>query len=204
MTDNTASKPGSTGRLRTNGLMLILVMLAMVVPAGLIVIAGRSSASFSDAEVVDGNFLGAATVDIEVGERTTSLVAENMVPGDSLTGQVEVTNIGSLPVVLGIEAGRSEGVLGDWLLFDLGVNTTSCVAEDTQEDPLLSGLALATTNVYLVDPLVGVVPELRLVPGQSVNLCLRATLPLSTPNEAQGTRADIDIIVNALHDVETS
>ncbi|MCP4225326.1 MAG: hypothetical protein GY773_18465 [Actinomycetia bacterium] len=202
MTESTVSAPDSSQRLKVNGLILILALLAVAVPAGLVAMAGRSSASFSDAEVLDDNFLGAATVDIEIGQQATGFVAENMVPGDSVTGQVEVTNVGSLPIVLGIEAGRSEGALGDWLLFDLGVSSAACVAEDTQQDPVLSGLALATTNTNLIDPLVNVVPELQLAPGQTVNVCLRATLPLSTPNAAQGTRADIELVINALHDIE--
>ncbi len=194
--------PNSTHRWTASGLILILLVLATSVPAWLVWMGGRSSAAFSDAEVLDDNHLGAATVDIEFGQAPIRLVAESMAPGDSITGQVEVTNVGSLPILLGIEAKRSEGWLGTWLLFDLGLSETQCVAADTLQDPLLSGLALATTTTSLVDPLIHIMPELQLGPDQSITLCLRATLPLSTPNEAQGARADVDFIINALHDVE--
>lgn len=175
-----------------------LVFVTLLVPVGLWWLSARTSASFADDETLENNVLGAATLDIEVGNADIELSASNMAPGDSVTGHIELTNVGTLPLVFGVEAQASDTTLSEWLLFDAWLSGAAC-HPDGRVDPLLvSGVALPAAYVMLVEP------TLPLEPGESINLCIGATLPLAAPNEVQGSETDVDLIVAAVHDLEAS
>ena len=176
----------------------LLALLAAGVPVGLWLVASQSSASFADAEVLESNHLGAATLDIEVGTDEAVFEAENLAPGDDVSGQLELTNAGSLPLLYGVRARTGGGLLASWLRFDLWVSDTICSPEN--DAPLLaSGVALTSTDTTLAA--VGEA-ELSLAPGESATVCLGANLPLEAPNDVQGRRLDVELVVDAVHDIE--
>lgn len=196
------------GRLSHGAAALLLFVIAGVLafPAWLWWSASRTSAAFSDAEVLENNHLGAATLDIEVGDRTAALRAENMAPGDAMSGQLALTNAGTLPLRYEIQAATDGGPLTDWLVFDLWATTEVCRPDEA--GPLLATeVSLSRSPTVLVGPTGGTasaVPssELALAPGAGATFCLRAQLPLDAPNEVQGQRLDLELLVLAYHDLE--
>ena len=83
---------------------LLALVLAAGLPAGIWLLGARSSATFSDTEILDANRLGAATLDIEVGTDDAVFDARNLAPGDRVSGHLEVANVGSLPLTLSVSA----------------------------------------------------------------------------------------------------
>ena len=184
-------------------LVLVLALLATVVPVGLWWVAAGSSASFSDAEVLADNRLGAATVDLEVGQSEAVLSATNLAPGDLVTGHLELANRGTLPIVVSVDAklrSTDSEALGPWLLFEVWVQSGSCGPADTTER-LIEGVSLGATLAPLLPLAPEPRPDLRLAPDETTVLCIGARLPLAAPNSIQGTTADLELVVTGAHDV---
>jgi Camelysin metallo-endopeptidase len=176
----------------------LCVLLAAGLPLGLWFVASQSSASFADAEVLEANHLGAATLDIAVGTSGAVLRAANMAPGDVVSGQLELTNAGTLPLRFGITARTGGGILSQWLLFELWAEEALCLPGGASS-PLVSNVRLSSTST----PLARLGDDgLTLAPGESAIWCLGAALPLTSPNEVQGQRLDVDLVIDAEHDIE--
>lgn len=159
----------------------------------------RSSANFADTEEFSDNRLGAATLDIEVGTTGTPLTAGNLVPGESVAGQVDITNVGSLPLVLSARVNTGSNPLSTALRFTSWTVASACAADDLETgraDRVLNGVA----DGAAID-LTGSTP-LRLAPDDVVVLCLRAELPISAGNEAQGQTVLAELVLDAMHDLE--
>lgn len=178
--------------------LAVLALLAAIVPVGLWWMASTSTASFADAEVLEANHLGAASLDIVVGSDSAVLVAGNLAPGDVVSGQLEVTNAGTLPLRYGIKARTGGGLLRDWLVFELWEGENLC-RPGNPIAPVVSGVKLSSTDTTLVS--VGEA-GLMLGPDESAVLCLGASLPLAAPNDVQGQRLDVELIIDAEHDIE--
>ncbi len=132
--------------------------------------------------------------------------ATNLAPGDVATGSLAVNNTGSLPLHFWVVAAAvsSSATLDDWLLFD-GWRSANCATPPTNPN------LIDRTNVVLSPtfvPMIGQAPQpgqpiptdgtvLTLQPGESVNVCLAARLPLAAPNEVQSSVVDVELIVNA-------
>ncbi|MGB5757867.1 MAG: hypothetical protein WBM50_13205, partial [Acidimicrobiales bacterium] len=116
------------GRVGPGAVAVLLFVAAAVIalPLWLWWSASRSSAAFGDSEILDGNRLGAATLDVEVGRRTAAFLAENLAPGDRVSGQLELENVGTLPLRYQVGAVTDGGPLGDWLRFDVWTTTEVC------------------------------------------------------------------------------
>ena len=94
-------------KLATIALLLLIIVLA---PVFLWYQSQRSSAAFADSEVLATNHLGAGVLDLAVGEKTLTFEANNLAPGDTVSGQLELVNAGTLPIVLEVAA-NSDGDL---------------------------------------------------------------------------------------------
>ncbi len=158
---------------------------------------------------VDGTTQSLNDPDAVAGQQSSSdsqlFSATNLAPGDVATGSLAVNNAGSLPLNFWVVAAAvsSSATLDDWLLFD-GWRSTNCAS------PSSPG-TLDTTNVVLSPnfiPMIGRPPTpgqppptdgsvLTLQPGESVNVCLAARLPLAATNEVQSSVVDVELIVNA-------
>jgi hypothetical protein len=178
-------------------IVALLALLATLVPLGIWWLASQSSASFADAEVLEANHLGAGTLDIEVGTTDTVLEAANMAPGDTISAQLEVANVGDLPLRYGVRARTGGGILTDWLSFRLWQSVEICSPDGLGED-LATDMFLSSADTTLVALDDGALP---LEPGAGAMLCLSASLPLEAPNEVQGQRLVIDLVVDAEHDI---
>ncbi len=204
---------GDDGRRIRPGPFAVLLFVAagvIALPLWLWWSAGRTSAAFGDSEVLDNNRLGAATLDVEVGRRTAAFRAENLAPGDRASGQLELVNAGTLPLRFQIGAFTDGDPLARWLLFD--VWTTTDICRPGAADPsLASGVTLSATPTVLagivtgaaIDPAAGPDGQLSLAPGDATIICLGAGLALEAPNDVQGRRLDVELVVEAEHDLGT-
>lgn len=182
--------------------IVLLVVLALAVPFSLVTWARSSSANFADSEEVGVNRLGAATLDIEVGPATTSFQAANMAPGDVSIGTLELVNAGSLPLRYALTANRTDGLLAQWLLFDVWISS-DCETAVPASNPLVVGLLLDSSTPLIGDPTTGSQPGDRIVaPLEAETVCLAARLPLAAPNSVQGASLTIDLVIDAEHNLE--
>ena len=187
---------------RLIAIALLLLIIALT-PVWLWWRASQTTAAFADSEVLETNHLGAATLDLEVGDDTVTFAVENMAPGDIVSGQLELANAGTLPLTF-VVSGTSDGdELANWLRFDVwrsdaicrpdtpGVLITSDVTLTPRASNLIGDLADATSS-----------PASRLAVGESTIVCLGARLLLEAPNAVQGRRSEVDLVVYALHDLD--
>lgn len=180
----------------------LVALLIMGIPAAIWMWASQSSASFSDAEILDNNRLGAATLDIELGSTDAVFDARNLAPGDQVSGHVEVTNVGTLPLVLSFSAVSSAGPLADWLRFSVWTVPDSCRADD-----ITAGRASVLAQDFAIDAtgtgsLTSADGPMRLSTDETIVLCLGARLPLEAGNDIQGQTLTVNLIVDAVHDLE--
>lgn len=181
-----------------------LLLLAISAPIWLIYNANSSTAAFADAEVLDNNRLGAARLDLEIGDSSAIFEATNLAPGDVVSGQLELRNTGTLPLLYEV-SGYSDGdPLADWLLFELWLSHNTCSVDDTAErlaQNLTFGPSIGSFDDGAVDGRA-VVAQGGLSVGEHRTMCIGARLALEAPNDAQGRRTQIDIVIDAVHNIE--
>lgn len=183
-------------------LVTVVAIVALSAPFVLWWLSSRSAARFGDSEVLDANHLGAATLDLGVAPTTAAFSAENLAPGDRVTGLLVLTNDGTLPLRFGVSAETDGGPLGEWLRFDAWSATGAC-SVDQATGGFAHDLQLATTPKVLLPLAAEASQPFQLVlPGESATLCLGASLPLSAPNEAQGRQLGVTISLTAEHALE--
>lgn len=193
--------------LRRRSIMAIsaaLLLLVISTPIWLIYRANSSTAAFADAETLQNNRLGAAILDIEVGGGAATFEATNLAPGDFVSGQLELKNVGTLPLLYEVTGSSDGDLLAEWLRFELWLSNTTCTindpndrfAEDIVFDPEIPSFD------ELTDTGRTVVARGSLSVGQQQVMCVGARLLLDAPNEAQGRRTEIDMVVDAVHDIE--
>ncbi len=182
-------------------LLVLLGLLVVAVPFGVAWWSRQSSATFADSELIGVNRLGAATLDLEVGNLDVDLEATNLAPGDEVTGTLELVNAGDLPLRYALTASSSGGLLADWLRWDVWAGT--CAASPGASGLVAEGLQIGVSRRAVVgDVATGAQPGDRtLAVGASETLCLQATLPIAAPNEVQGAITTIDLAVVAEHDL---
>lgn len=181
-----------------------LLLLVISTPIWLIYRANSSTAAFADAEVLENNRLGAAILDIEVGDGTAAFEVVNLAPGDFVSGQLELRNSGTLPLLYDITGSSDGDLLAEWLRFELWLANDTCdvddpndrLAQDITFDPQTASFDELDVNGRAV------VARGNLSVGQVHIICLGARLLLEAPNDAQGRRTVIDIIVDAVHDID--
>ena len=188
---------------RRIAVIALLLLLAVTTPFWLWWRASRTTAAFADAEVLETNRLGAATLDLEIGPRTVLFDARNLAPGDTVTGHLELVNVGTLPLAFVVSATGDGDPLAEWLRFDVWTTDTIC-RPDQPGRLLASDLSLTSTSAILVGEYTatGLGPESKLGVGESTVVCLGAELLLSAPNSVQGRNSEVDLIVDAFHDLE--
>ncbi len=185
----------------------LAALAVMAIPLVLTMGSERGSAAFGDSERIGANRLSSATVDIESGERTLTMVGTNLAPGDRLTGSIEVRNVGSLPLRYAIVSDLSDDPLAQWLGWTIwpGDGRTGCGADRIGAEPLIRDRTLGTTDADSVsrialvgDPLVGLDPGDRIIqPGSTDVLCTRVTLSLEAPDSVQARRVVQELVVVA-------
>ena len=181
----------------------LLLLIIVSAPVLLWYQSARSSAAFADSEVLATNHLGAGVLDLEVGDETLTFKANNLAPGDSVSGQLELVNAGTLPIVLEVAANSDGDLLADWLRFDLWKSSSVCSPADTEPRFVSNVILTGSPTVLFGFPAGTGSHDGRLAAGESAIFCLGSQLLLDAPNEVQGRRTEIDLVVYAVHDIET-
>ncbi len=201
-----AIQPGAADDERDPRLLVaiaLFLLLVMSIPLFLWWQGSRSSAAFADSEVLESNHLGAATLDLEIGDGTATFRAENMAPGDVVSGQLELVNAGSLPLLFAVTGTADGDPLAEWLRFNVWRSDATC-RPDALGPLLATDITLTPSPTVLVgdatSPLASARTQLSI--GDSSNICLGAVLLLDAPNAVQGRRTEIDLVVDAVHDLE--
>jgi predicted ribosomally synthesized peptide with SipW-like signal peptide len=119
-------------------------MLVIALAAALV--GGATMALFTDEDSNEGNVFTAGTVDIEAGETSVIIGADNMAPGDTVTGSFTVTNVGTLELRYDVSAAAS----GD-LFAGLTPAVVGALGDD--QDVVLAPGASATVTFTVHLPL---------------------------------------------------
>jgi hypothetical protein len=216
MTPRPSHDTGTSAPQRRRGGIAAVVAVAafgVAVPLGIGLGAARSGANASDTEELGVNRLGAATLDLEVRtidapqETSAALRARNLASGDTVAGELTIKNVGSLPLRYSVSARTDGGALAAWLLFDVWSGTRACEGGPSGSDEILrTNLLMTASQVAVVgNSATGRHDGDRLLePGTSERLCIRASLPMTAPNEAQGTQLGFDLTISAEHDAGES
>jgi hypothetical protein len=187
----------------------VLALLVVVAPMALIALgADRGSASFGDTEQLGVNRLASATVDIAVRPATAALLAENLAPGDTVAGEVELTNAGTIPLHYAVRLeGSVDAELVPWLTWSFtlrdagqpcpeGAAWHDVPASDRTDLPAATLVAGAMNLTG--DPAPGLDPGDRILDvGAVERLCVAANLPVGVPNDAQAASARLVVRVDA-------
>jgi spore coat-associated protein N len=177
-----------------------LMVMGVVTLSALSVGTGASSlAVFTDQETTTGTFT-AGTIVLDAAKVDALVITNtNLVPGDVVTGSVDVENDGlnalaySLNTATTAVAGPSGGVLNTALTVEVkGVDVTDPATKCDVFDGavIVASEVLGTTNVMFGDPSPTVNTTDRTVAAGATDvLCIRITLPLATGNTMQGATA---------------
>lgn len=183
-----ALEGGSSGnRLRLLG-TLAVVGLAATTLTGL-----TTGAFFTDTQTIPGNAFTTGTVKLGVTPATAAVTTGNMAPGDSIYGQVVVTNTGSLSeryAVLSTSDATDANFMAAQLQMTVKTGVTTCTATGfgatgtVAYGPSVFG---STTGTKVIgDAATGQsTGDRTLAAGVSENLCVQVSLPTTTGNTYQ-------------------
>ena len=199
--DKTASSPAGADRRKLIAIALVLLMVVST-PALLWWRGSRSTAAFADSEVLETNHLGAGTLDLEIGPETVTFHATNLAPGDVVTGQLELISVGTLPLTFVVSARSDGGILAQWLRFGLWQSNAICRPDQVGSLIATDVLLTPDSTILAGSPGAGSNGASSLAPGETSRFCLGARLPIDAPNDVQGQSAAVDVVVDAVHDLE--
>jgi len=186
----------------------ILLTLGAALTVASIGMGAVSLAVFTDTETVDATFTsGTIILDATKIDALNLSLGANWVPGDSVTGSVDVENDGgntlrySLNTTTTAVAGPNGGVLNTALLVEVKTvdATTPIVKCDNFDGTALQvSEALGSANVMFgsVSSTVGTGDRTVLATATDV-LCIRISLPIATGDTFQGATAVSTFTFNA-------
>jgi predicted ribosomally synthesized peptide with SipW-like signal peptide len=156
-------------------------------------VAVGTLAVFTDSQAVDANTFTTGTVDVATAPTTALVTFSNMVPGDSVTDDIVVSNGGSLQLRYAVTStatnadskGLKDQLVTTVKTIDVTGPSTPCDNFDGTQ--LYTGdLDGGVTGKIVGDAAQGGQPDDRTVnAGASETLCFRVELPLATGNAFQ-------------------
>jgi hypothetical protein len=185
-----ASLAADRRRLRRS----LLVLVAASIAAAVLV----ASAVFTDIATVDDNTFTTGEIDISVSPATAAIGMTGMVPGDTVTAPLTVSNDGTIQLRYAVTSTTTENTLA--ALLDLtiksGVTTCSNAGFDTDGTVLYGPADLgSTTGINVIgDPAQGADSGDRvLAAAASEVLCFQVSLPpTATTGEGLTTTATFE------------
>jgi predicted ribosomally synthesized peptide with SipW-like signal peptide len=187
----------------------ILLTLGAALTVASIGVGATSLAVFTDTETVDATFTsGTIILDATKVDALNLSVGGNWVPGDSVTGSVDVENDGtnelrySLNTTSTSVAGPNGGMLNGALTVEVRpIDATTPVTKCNDFDgvPVLQAAeVLGASNVMFgsVSPTVGT-GDVTVAAGATHVLCIRVSLPLATGDTFQGAGTVTTFTFNA-------
>ncbi|MCU0504858.1 MAG: hypothetical protein MUE82_03635 [Chloroflexi bacterium] len=163
----------------------LLGLLAAGLVAGSMGAGAMSLAIFTSTAAVSGNAFTAGTVVIGAAPATAALTATNMMPGDTVNGQIAVSNTGTAQLRYAMSSASTNADakgLRDQLTLTVKTLGTGCAAFDGTQlyTGALSGAAFGSNAAG------SQAGDRTLDAGTNEVLCFRATLPLATGDTFQG------------------
>lgn len=186
----------------------IALALGALLTVASIGIGAVSLAVFTNTETVDATFTsGTIILDAAKVDALNLALGDNWVPGDSITGSVDVENDGTNPLRYSLTttttavAGPNGGVLNTVLLVEVKtIDATTPVTKCNEFDgtALQASEALGSSNVMFgtVSPTVGT-GDRSVVAAATDVLCIRISLPIATDETFQGATAVSTFTFNA-------
>ena len=186
----------------------ILLTLGAALTVASIGMGAVSLAVFTDTETVDATFTsGTIILDATKVDALNLALGDNWVPGDSVTGSVDVENDGTNPLRYSLNttttavAGPNGGVLNTALLVEVKtVDATTPVTKCNEFDgtALQVSEALGSSNVMFGSVSSTVGTGDRAVASTATDvLCIRISLPIATGDTFQGATAVSTFTFNA-------
>jgi len=179
--ERTSTQGGGAPRRHRRGLLVLLLALSL----GSVGAGAFSLALFTDSAAVGANAFTAGTVVLGVSPATAVLTASAMMPGDTVSGSLVVSNAGTgqLRYAMSSASTNADGKnLRDQLSLTVKTLGTSCAAFDGTS--LYSGaLSAAAFGSNAQGTQAG---DRTLAAGTNETLCFQATLPIGTGNAFQG------------------
>lgn len=186
----------------------ILLTLGAALTVASIGIGAVSLAVFTDTETVDATFTSGTIILDGTNIDALILTNTNLVPGDSITGPVVVSNVGTNPLRYSLDTSSTNAdssPVGSELYAALtvdvrtvDVDTVGCGSFDgTQLNGVVPEI-LGFSNVLFgsVSPTVGT-GDRTLASGASETLCIRVELPTATGNAFQDASSVTTFTFNA-------
>ncbi len=165
---------------------------------------GLSTALFTDTQTLGSNDMTTGTVRLGTTPNTAALSAGNMAPGDDVFANVQVDNTGSLRLRYSMSASADDPD-GKGLRTQLtmrvysGVTPGNCAASDVSSGTLEGGPTTLNNPVNLFgnNNQGAQAGDRSLSASSSEDLCVRVTLPLSTPTAYQNATSEITLTFDA-------
>lgn len=182
-TDMTEAQPAR----RRTGSKILASLAVLAVAGGALTIS--SLALFTDQQNVTGNAFSTGTVNIDVSPATVAITDLAMAPGDQVTSEVTVANLGSLTLRYAMTSTTTEDVLASELDLTIKSGVSSCTDANWQAtgSVVYTGLlgSTGTTAVIGSNAQGAQAGDRTLANGGSEVLCFNVTLPLSASNTSQ-------------------
>ena len=177
--DTTAPAHAHRRRRRRYAALLALALVSGSLGAGAL-----SLAIFTDSQAVTGNAFATGTIDISTTPATALFSVSNMMPGDTNSQTIQVSNAGTGALRYAISTAVVTGpTLAAQLQLDVYAGAT-CTGT-----ALYSGaLDVAAVGSATQGPQAG---DRLLAGGTNETLCFKATLPLATGNSFQNTSTGV-------------
>jgi spore coat-associated protein N len=182
---------------RGRRLRLAAVVAVAATSAGTLLAA----AVFTRTTSSTGNTFSAGTVDLTAAPATAAITMSGMVPGDTVTAPITVTNTGTLQLRYALKSTTTEDTLAAQLDLTVKTGVTTCTTAGFGVDGTTvygpADLGSSTGLNILGNPAQGAqAGDRTLNAGANEVLCLQVSLPLSSSDTYQGrtTTATLDFI----------
>jgi camelysin-like metallo-endopeptidase len=167
-----------------------LVATALVLAGFAALVTVSSSALFTDQQAVGANAFATGTIDISVTPASAAITFSGMMPGDTVTDDLVVTNVvggSNLRYAVSSSATNADGkALKDQLVMTvktIDVTTPGTPCDNFDGTQLYTGDLDSTAGKIVGDSAQGAqAGDRTLNASTSETLCFRVTLPSATPN----------------------
>jgi predicted ribosomally synthesized peptide with SipW-like signal peptide len=184
--------------------LVLLGAVAMVTIAG----GAFSLAVFTDTETVDETFTsGTIILDAAKIDALDLALGDTWVPGDSVTGSVDVENDGTNPLRYSLDTATTDGSSPNgpalFTALEVEVRTIDATTPLTKCDDfdgtvLQAAEVLGASNVMFGDPSpTGGTGDRTVAAGATDVLCIRVSLPIATDDTYQGATSVTTFTFNA-------
>lgn len=177
----TISQPQPEERRRRR-LLLVLALVALMLPS--VFSSAMTLALFGDTATVGNNAFTTGAIDIATSPATALVSFTSMMPGDSVTGTLGISNSGTAQLRYAMTTSTTNAdlkALHDAIVLDVRTAGTDCATFDGASlySGTLNGASFGSTASGAQTG------DRTLAAGVSETLCVRASLPSSTGDAYQ-------------------